>query len=194
MSRGGRRSDGVPRSSPRSRTISGWGSRSSRAGRGGRNALCRAITDALVADDHARLRARRERLRKRRRGFEIGDVRHHQRPPEHHRGQLVVLECAPPVAGLEPEAQLAAQIDVGDRLAVDERAEFPACAAPKRVTRRAERVAMRAILLASAPAQAGSLGYPRYVTLPSPCTHALMAARVRRDPAARARAARPRSL
>jgi hypothetical protein len=34
---------------------------------------------------------------------------------------------------------------------------------------------MRSIVLASTPAQAGSLGYPRYVTLPSPCTHALAA-------------------
>jgi hypothetical protein len=32
---------------------------------------------------------------------------------------------------------------------------------------------MRAIVLASIAAQAGSLGYPRSVTLPSPCTHAL---------------------
>jgi hypothetical protein len=35
---------------------------------------------------------------------------------------------------------------------------------------------MRAILLASAPAQAGSLGYPRCVTFPSPCTRALTGA------------------
>jgi hypothetical protein len=35
---------------------------------------------------------------------------------------------------------------------------------------------MRGILLASAPAQAGSLGYPRYVTLPSACTRALAGA------------------
>jgi hypothetical protein len=34
---------------------------------------------------------------------------------------------------------------------------------------------MRSIVLASTPAQAGSLGYPRYVTLPSACTHALAA-------------------
>jgi hypothetical protein len=34
---------------------------------------------------------------------------------------------------------------------------------------------MRAIVLASIPAQAGSLGYPRSVTLPSPCTRALAA-------------------
>src|ERR1700730_3464115 len=51
----------------------------------------------------------------------------------------------------------------------------PACAGPNRVTRRAERVAMRSIVLASTPAQAGSLGYPRCVTLASACTHALAA-------------------
>jgi hypothetical protein len=33
---------------------------------------------------------------------------------------------------------------------------------------------MHSIVLASTPAQAGSLGYPRSVTLPSPCTHALV--------------------
>jgi hypothetical protein len=34
---------------------------------------------------------------------------------------------------------------------------------------------MHSIVLASTPAQAGLLGYPRSVTLPSPCAHALVA-------------------
>src|SRR6202035_4447229 len=34
---------------------------------------------------------------------------------------------------------------------------------------------MHSIVLASAPAEAAHLGYPRIVTLPPPCTHALVA-------------------
>ena len=176
--------DGVPRRSPRSRTISGCGSRSSRAAVAGRNALCSAITDArwptTIRGCAPATSACASGAAASRSGM-YGTTSDHPSTTDVSSSSSNAPHQSPASKPSRSSLRRYTLITGSRSMSA---VSCPVSAGPSRVTRSAERVAMRGILLASMPAQAGSLGYPRCCDLALPLHARPCSVRMRCDVAA----------